>query len=222
MCDAPKKHDAPKESRECGDPSGDGAVAEASLGASDDIAGNHDEGVIVPKRNSEPSMSSVHVEPRCEPNVARDRPSVASVLLAISDRNRERTQESAAKKRANVKETEIQTMVKMLNESGREVADVTSVATESPAKRLRGKQAPAAAQPLKEPIKESTPGKSDKPPSCCVERSRSQVLFRNGKRGPGNSTAIPYGKGTKHDEHSALALAREWVIEAKRKRGMLP
>ena len=59
-------------------------------------------------------MSSVHVEPRCEPNVARDKPSVASVLLAISDRNRERAQESAAKKRANIKETEIETMMKMI------------------------------------------------------------------------------------------------------------
>ena len=171
-------------------------------------------------------MSSVHVEPRCEPNVARDRPSVASVLLAISDRNRERVQESAAKKRANLKETQIETMVKMINESGHEVADVTSVATESPAKRLRGKQAPRKeSTPGKSdepPIKESTPEKSDKPPSCSVERSRSQVMFRNGKRGPGNTTAIPYGKGAKHDEHSALALAREWVIEAKRKRGMLP
>ena len=134
LCDAPKKCDAPKESRECGDPSEDGAVAEASLGASDGIAGNHDEGVIVPKRDSEPSMSSVHVEPRCEPNVARDRPSVASVLLAISDRNRERVQESAAKKRANLKETQIETMVKMISESGREVADANPVATESPTK----------------------------------------------------------------------------------------
>ena len=190
----------------------------------------------MPKQNSVPSMSSVHVEPRCEPNVARDRdrPSVASVLLAISDRNRERAQESAAKKKAKLKETQIETMVKMINESGgsgtaaqtESPADVTSVATESPAKRLRGKQAPlkesTTGKSDKPPIKESTPEKYDKPPSCSVERSRSQVMFRNGDRGPGNTTAIPYGKGTKHDEHSALALAREWVIEAKRKRGMLP
>ena len=118
----------------------------------------------------------------------------------------------------------------MLEESGRRqgpagtvlpvmsVGEATAVAAERPKKRLRlsGKQTVGA-----EAARMET--KYDKPPCCSVERSRSQVLFRTGKRGPGQTTAIPYGKGAKYaDEHAALVVAHERVIEAKSKRGMLP
>lgn len=201
-----------------------------------------EEHAVVPLQDSEPN--------RDVPKNVSAKPSVASVLLAISDRNRERTQERADEKKKKEKEAkenaekeEKAKMMRMIEASGREdpgaiagkvgeqdhaatadkvgdgVGAVTPTETPAKRRRLKGKQAlgeVAAYTPPK-------PEKPSKPPSCSVERSRSQVLFRTGLSGAGQSTAIAYGKGEKYaDEHAALAVARELVIEMKKKRGLLP
>ena len=114
------------------------------------------------------------------------------------------------------------------------VGAVTPTETPSKRRRLQGKQAvrdiasPTNPREVTPPIPPSgsvematKPRQSFKPPSYCVERSRSQVLFRTGLRGSGQSTAIPYGVGQIYaDEHAAQAVAREWVILEKKKRGL--
>ena len=108
------------------------------------------------------------------------------------------------------------------------VGAVTPTETPSKRRRLQGKQAvrdiasPTNPKEVTRPIPPSgSVEKPPKPPSYCVERSRSQVLFRTGFRGSGQSTSIPYGVGCIYaDEHAAEAVAREWVIAERTKRGL--
>ena len=62
-----------------------------------------------------------------------------------------------------------------------------------------------------EPAPSSQPRKKAK---FSVEHSRSQIMCRTGLRGPGQSHAIPFGKGTPYkNAEAAKVKAREWVAE---------
>ena len=66
--------------------------------------------------------------------------------------------------------------------------------------------------------KEAADDTAAKRPSLCNERSRSQVLFRIGKKGPGETTKLKYS--SKAEEARMLKKAKTMVDAECRKRGL--
>ena len=90
--------------------------------------------------------------------------------------------------------------------------------TEEKTTAKRSGEAGSALGPsTKRPAAASVAGSStDKPPSFSVEWSRSQIMCRTGRKGPGESFAMPFDENV----DKTLAEARAWVAAKKKELGM--
>ena len=66
--------------------------------------------------------------------------------------------------------------------------------------------------------KDAMPDKKGEKPTFSVERSRSQVLFRTGLRGAGQSTRLPFANDK--EEAQAIKKAKSMVSAEKVRRGL--
>ena len=90
--------------------------------------------------------------------------------------------------------------------------------TEEKTTAKRSGEAGSALGPsTKRPAAASVAGSStDKPPSFSVEWSRSQIMCRAGRKGLGESFAMPFDENV----DKTLAEARAWVAAKKKELGM--
>ena len=198
---------------------------------------------IVPARPREPPTpiqkddAPMPIQDSDEPKSKLPKPSVASVLVALADRNLERAKTKAEEKKEKAKEKEIEkaNMAKMLLASGRadpkpieastepkaieastEPKDEKSTSDAPSMKRRRISKKTARSGAAYPPLVESSMGKHRSGCTYSLERSRNQVLCRTGFKGAGQSKALKYGPGCPFaDEVAATQAAREWVTAEK-------
>ena len=191
------EEESPRAAVEIGGPS-------PELAASDEMQGPSPESAASQEMQG-PSPESATLATMQKSDGGRASPSVAAVLHALQERNRERSVEKRIEKKAmevkekKEKQEQLKDQMKELLKNSGSAELLTSLQTtiEDPKKSTCSpkaapeKHAPKEGQEIGATLPLAVAGKC---PTLSHEKSRSQIMVRNGMGGPGSSKKFRYGK----------------------------